>query len=261
MNVKQVLRGTTALNLCGLWLGLRNRAARVYLSDCLRRYQELAGLGLPHRDPRQFLVEQGWGAHEQHATLPTQTDLRGGVQLDEMVIIATTTRILAPRKIFEIGTYNGQTTAVLVLNSPADARVLTMDLPPDVASTEGVTHIDLGLIANREVGIRLKELGLQGRAEQVFCDSMAFDPSPHRGSVELGFIDGAHSRAFVENDTVKMADMMAERGIVFWHDYRGQGALRPLGEYLESLARKIPIYSVHGTSLAWASAPDVRRIL
>jgi hypothetical protein len=65
----------------------------------------------------------------------------------------------------------------------------------------------------------------------------------------------------VENDTLKMAVMVADRGLVFWHDYGGQGAVRPLAEYLESLASRMPIYCVHGTSLAWASAPDLRQLL
>jgi len=103
-------------------------------------------------------------------------------------------------------------------------------------------------------------MGLESRYQQVLCDSLRFDPAPHRGSVELAFIDGAHSLPCVRNDTLKMAVMAAERGLVFWHDYGGRGRFAPLTGYLESLASRIPLYPIPGTSLAWAAAPDLRRL-
>jgi hypothetical protein len=264
MRLGEALRGAAAMNLCGLHLALtRREGIRGYLSECLRRYQEIASIGLPHRDPREFLERAGWGAvsPEQRVLLPTQTETRGGVQLDELVILASATRMLQPRKVFEVGTYNGATTSVLVMNAPDDAEVFTLDLPPEPPKQGDFTRFDRDLIATRQVGVRLRELGLADRYQQILCDSLQFDPEPHRGTVELGFIDGAHTRQFVENDTLKMAVMVADRGLVFWHDYGGQGAVRPLAEYLESLASRIPIYCVHGTSLAWASAPDLRQLL
>jgi predicted O-methyltransferase YrrM len=264
MKIDEALRGAAAMNLCGLHLALTRRSGiRGYLSECLRRYEEIASIGLPHRDPLELLRERGWGAFtpDQRVVLPTRTENRGGVQLDELVILATATRMLEPRKIFEIGTYNGSTTSVLVMNAPPDAEILTLDLPPEPPREGDFTRFDLDLIATRQVGACLRELGLADRCQQILCDSLAFDPELHRGTVELGFIDGAHTLRFVENDTRKMAVMMAERGLVFWHDYGGQGAVRPLAKYLESLAGRIPLYCVHGTSLAWTSAPDLRRLL
>ena len=54
--------------------------------------------------------------------------------------------------------------------------------------------------------------------------------------------------------------MMANRGLVFWRDYGGKGGSRALANYLELLASKTPIFRIMGTSLAWASGPDLRAL-
>ena len=92
-------------------------------------------------------------------------------------------------------------------------------------------------------------------------DSLDFDPRPYAGAVELGFIDGAHTLECVENDTRKMAIMMADRGLVFWHDYGGKGRFRDLTEYLDRLSQKILVYRVVGTTLAWSPASEVRKLV
>lgn len=110
------------------------------------------------------------------------------------------------------------------------------------------------------MGSLLDRWGLHGGYEQILCDSLDFDPGPHLNSVELGFIDGAHARRYVENDTRKMAAMMADRGLVFWHDYGGKGRFRDLTDYLETLSRRIPLHRVPNTTLAWAAAPNVKAL-
>ena len=54
----------------------------------------------------------------------------------------------------------------------------------------------------------------------------SFDPEPHASSVDLAFIDGAHTDDYVRNDTEKIARMMRPGGLVFWHDYGGKGRFR-----------------------------------
>ena len=44
------------------------------------------------------------------------------------VMLARATRVLRPKTIFEMGTYNGLTTAVFELNSEPNSRILTLDL-------------------------------------------------------------------------------------------------------------------------------------
>jgi hypothetical protein len=55
--------------------------------------------------------------------------------------------------------------------------------------------------------------------------------------------------------------MMADRGLVLWHDYGGKGKFRDLTQYLERLGRQIPVYRIPGTSLAWAEGAALRNHL
>lgn len=255
------------VNLCSLRLALkRPQSVGAYMSYCLRKYDEMVSRGLPHKDPIAHVCEQGWGAifPDDRVVIPPRLVRRAGVKIDELLILATVTRVLKPKKIFEFGTYMGRTTSVFIINAPRDAIILTLDLPPECDTTDYMvdTYIDtdLDLINRRKLGAYLYEIDLEGRYQQILCDSLQFDPSPHHGSVELGFIDGAHAIPYVKNDTLKMATMLAERGLVFWHDYGGKGRFRPLARYLESLAETIPIYRVYDTTLAWACASDLRKL-
>ncbi len=231
---------------------------RAYLSHCLRRYDELSGRGLRHKDAVAYIRETCQSKAAERATLPTHLEGGGGIAPAELAILAVATALLQPRKVFEIGTFTGLTTSTFALNLPPQGSVYTMDLPLDAASgsAELTNYIpsDVALVRNRRVGYFVHVLGLQERCHQILCDSKTFDPTPHAGSVDLGFVDGAHTYEYVKNDTEKMAAMMTEDGVVFWHDYGGQGSFRGVAEYLESLARRIPVYRIEGTTLAWAPA-------
>jgi predicted O-methyltransferase YrrM len=244
---------------------MNRRLVPQYCSAALRCYDELLTRGLPARNPLEFMYEHAWAPRhiDERIDLPIGIHTGGGTRLDELVMLAMVARVLRPSKVFEFGTYMGRTTSVLRLNVPPSASVVTLDLPPgaDSATTAGCgIDTDARLIERREVGVLLRQLHLDDQCEQIFCDSLAFDPAPHRGSVELGFIDGAHSRRHVENDTQKMATMVASRGLVFWHDYGGKGRFRDLTNYLDGLSKRIAIYRVPRMTLAWATAQELRKI-
>lgn len=265
MKMASVLDALAGVNLMGLRLALHNsERARTYLSNCIRNYDELMENGLPGKDPLTFIQEKNWGTFSPHdrVELPTRLLSAGGTRIDELLHLAMATRLLRPKKVFEIGTFMGQTTSIFIMNAPPDALVVTMDLPPegtlDSEQRRAYIDTDIELVRERKLASCVYELQLESRYQQILCDSLQFDPAPHRGSVELAFIDGAHALPYVQNDTMKMAVMMAERGLVFWHDYGGKGRFRPLTNYLEELARKIPLYRVPGTSLAWTTASDLR---
>jgi predicted O-methyltransferase YrrM len=246
-----------------LLLGAGTGPAREYCAQAIQRFDLLAERGLRPVSPLEFMYDAGWAARplEERIELPIGIHTGGGTRLEELAILAMVTRLLRPRKIFEIGTYMGRTTSVLRLNAEPVAQVVTLDLPDGGAelAAAGALSTDVQLIQQRRVGALLQQLGIADRCHQLRCDSMLFDPSPHRGTVELGFIDGAHSRQHVENDTAKMAVMMAERGIVFWHDYGGKGRFRDLTSFLDRLSRRIALYRVLHTSLAWTTAAELRK--
>jgi predicted O-methyltransferase YrrM len=175
----------------------------------------------------------------------------------ELVILARTIKTRNPKFIFEMGTYNGLTTAVFMLNSDSTSTVVTLDLPPKPEGGSENLLSDKVLISSRDLASVPRALGLT-RYTQLLCDSMAFDPSPYANSVDFGLVDAAHDRVHVQNDTEKMATMIKEDGIVFWHDYGGKGVLRPLASYLEKVAKNCPIYRIPETTLAWAPARDLK---
>lgn len=263
MSLKEIITALSGLNWCGLKLALRRSPDfRAYLSETLRRYDEYAGKGLPPKDPVTWLgAELGAEADAgERLNLPARVTDGGGTSLGELTTLAAVTRLLQPKRVFEIGTFNGRTTSVFLMNTPADALVHSLDLPPEPGKAADMIDSDVYLIGRRRLAAYVFEYQLEDRFRQVLCDSMKFDPEPYRDSIELGFVDGAHAQAYVKNDTEKMAAMMSERGLVFWHDYGGKGRFRPLTEYLEELGRRIEMYRVPGTTLAWTTAREIRKL-
>lgn len=253
MGLLEIVDALSCFNLKTLNLVLRSpQNARNYISRCAKTYDELAGKGLPSRSPVT-------PAEDATITLPAYHS-GGGMSFAEMVILARTVRTRKPKTIFEMGTYNGLTTAVFMLNCEPDTTVTTLDLPPTPEVGSDNISSDSELISSRNLASVPRALGLT-RYKQLLCDSMTFDPSPYANSVDFGLVDAAHDRVHVQNDTEKMATMIKEDGIVFWHDYGGKGILRPLASYLEGLSDQCPMYRIPETSLAWAPASGLKAAL
>lgn len=251
MNLIEMADGLSCVSLRTVTLAIRKPSTlRTYVSYCLKRYDELAGSGLASRSPVT-------PSETETITLPA-AHKGGGMSFSELVILARTTKTRKPNAIFEIGSYDGLTTAVFILNSPPESRILSLDLPPEAAKDGASLDSDKNLVAGRHLGSVPHALGLN-RYTQLLCDSMDFDPEPYVNSIDLGLVDAAHDAEHVRNDTVKMANMMTDDGMVFWHDYGGKGAFRPLAAYLESLSKRGPIYRIAETSLAWAYAKDLKQ--
>jgi hypothetical protein len=258
----------SAVNLVGLRLAISDQElSRSYVSRCLQIYDDVAGRGLPSRDPVEHVMSRGWGvlSPSQRLEVPALLHDGGGTRLDELLYLAAVTRALQPRKIFEIGTFNGRTTSVFILNAAADSTIMTLDLPPEstLNDEQRVEYIDtdVTLVRRRTLASVVLDQQLESRCEQILCDSMQFDPAPYAGTVELGFIDGGHALHHVKNDTRKMAVMMAEDSLVLWHDYGGKGRFRDLTSYLECIGRHIPVFRVPGTTLAWAEGAALRTLM
>src|SRR5436853_164165 len=118
-----IIDAVSCLSIRTISVAIRNpKGLRNYISHCLRRYEETTGKGLPCRSP---VIS----AENLTVTIPA-VQKGGGMSFGELGIIARVTKALKPKTIFEIGTYNGLTTAVFLLNSDPDAQVLTLDLPP-----------------------------------------------------------------------------------------------------------------------------------
>ena len=160
----------------------------------------------------------------------------GNVWLNELVVLAGLCQWLKPKQVFELGTFNGRTTVNLAANCPEDAVIHTLDIPHDHPAFAHVGGEErFMLLAN--AGALYRNSPFAGKVRQLWADSAEFDPSPLKGLIDLAFIDGSHSYDYVENDTSKVAGMMAPGGIIIWHDYYPQ--YPDVARYLERYREKL----------------------
>jgi predicted O-methyltransferase YrrM len=110
------------------------------------------------------------------------------------------------------------TTLNIAMNAP-QAEIHTLDLPPgfDPAQTQFANN-DVQIIGAR--GFYYYE----GRAEaahiqQHYGDTATFNYEEIGGSIDFCLIDAAHSYDYVRNDTAKALPLMANDGLMLWHDY------------------------------------------
>lgn len=136
----------------------------------------------------------------------------------EYLVLAAITRHLAPRRIFEFGTAIGRSTLLLALNSPADARVVTVDLPES-----GITDYSLKCLeGGREPGRLFRGLPCAGKVIELRADSHGLDTGAivgERGRMELILVDGDHQYDGVRADSLRALEMAEADAVVLWHDY------------------------------------------
>lgn len=184
------------------------------------------------------------------------TLVEGDVTRHCRLIVAAMCKLLECETIFEIGTYEGQTTWLLAHNNP-NARIFTLDLP----SLEAVSHskyavTDPEYFVEWKRGIRFAGTPEAGRIRQLFGDSATFDFSPFAKKMDLVYIDGSHSYDYVESDTAAAFSMLSDRGTIVWDDYLYYPGIYRV---LTSLSRRLdrPIVHIVGTRLAVYSRIDI----
>jgi predicted O-methyltransferase YrrM len=172
------------------------------------------------------------------------------------LVLAAMCKLLQCRTVFEIGTYQGQTTWVMAHNNP-QAQVFTLDLPSLDAVHQlryPVTDPEYFVAWNR--GARFLGTPEANRITQLFGDSATFDFSPYDGQMDLVFIDGSHSYEYVKSDTEAALRMLSDRGTIVWDDYLYYpGIYRVVTELSPRLDRRI--FHIVGTRLAVYSRVDI----
>jgi predicted O-methyltransferase YrrM len=188
------------------------RAVKRYLSEMYRCSKTDAGLYLP-------IVTL-----EEIAPVPTEfvvsrpPDWGGSMTITEISSLCHLVAARRPRKILEIGSFRGLTTLNIAMNA-ADAELHTLDLPPDAnpANTAFDTN-DVNIITSR--GDYFYESRPEAaRIFQHYGDTATFDYKEIGGEVDFCLIDAAHSYEYVRNDTAKTLPLMADGGVMLWHDY------------------------------------------
>jgi len=178
----------------------------------------------------------------------------GDVSLGELAVLASAAAALrAGDEIIEIGTFDGRTTLNLAINAPAQYRVFTLDLPPDAAPKFDLAPGERAYVEKPRSGRRFLQAppewaAAAGRITQLIGDSATYDWSPHAGRAGLVFVDGSHAYDYVSADSDTAFRLVANKGMVIWHDYGvWEGVTRALEEIEAS--RHLGLRHVRGTSL------------
>jgi len=169
----------------------------------------------------------------------------------EILCISAIAAHRKPKRLLEIGTFDGNTTLQLALNTPDDARIQTIDLPPDVAGTkEPVLDSDLQFIQDeKKTRRKFEESSVSHKVTQIFGDSTNYDFSlfAKEGLLDFIFIDGGHSYECVKSDTKNALPILSETGCILWHDFTPHFA--GVFRFLTELSKELPLIHIAETNL------------
>lgn len=174
----------------------------------------------------------------------------------ELIILSTLCAYLRPKLMVEFGTFDGLTALHMAMNSPAEARVVTVDLPPDDPIRRVETD-DTFYSHGMTVGSQFHGTPEAPKIHQVFCDSRHFDEKPWAAQAGLIFVDAGHAYDLVKSDSEKSLKMVAPGGVVLWHDYHyaHEGVYR----YLNELSGSVPLFQIPGTKFVCHVADASKR--
>jgi len=246
IGIRNILLGANLRSLAKL---VDPRRLAFYSTQTLFFYDSLFRNGLPVKNVREVLPH---GEYAEVAFFLGSDDFwindvpSGG---SDLVSLGLITRLIQPKRIFEIGTYRGYTALQFAANAP-DAEVFTLDLPPDANTDLPLTVMDK-LLSNVEKGETLKGRKDADKIHRLLGDSASFDFSAYAKSIDLFFIDGAHTYEYVRNDTLKALECCHEGSVITWHDY-GRRGVNGVTRWLNEFARShFPVYRVPNGSLAF----------
>jgi len=122
----------------------------------------------------------------------------------ECAALAALSRLVDAKQVFEFGTYKGVSTTQLALNVAAGGMVFTLDLPEDhpAYSLPTPKPEERQIAAEGGKGILIPR-DLLDRVTFLSSDSATFDESPYHETIDLAFVDGAHSYEYVKSDSEK----------------------------------------------------------
>jgi predicted O-methyltransferase YrrM len=244
------------MNVRALGIGPRPRALAHHTTELLFLQQALLRRrGLTERSVAEHLGEHDVAVRLAPDAAKAWLDASPGYAVDLLSLCMLVHALEAPRRIFEIGTSVGTTALHFALNAP-QATIFTLDLPRDHPSPPALrtTAMDDAHIRGRQ-GIRRYVFDGRPEAERIAClfgDSATFDFTPYEGSIDLFFIDGAHSYEYVRADKENALRCCRAGGIIAWHDF-GRLGVNGVTRWLRELQRASgrEIFVVPGGSLAY----------
>jgi predicted O-methyltransferase YrrM len=175
------------------------------------------------------------------------------IELEELCALVIVARFLQPKRVLEIGTFNGNTTLNLAANT--DAQIVTVDLPPG-ASIALLKEGDVSNVRSEERGAQFQGHPLASRIQQVFGDSGTMDWSKLGEPFDLIYLDGCHTATYVQSDTKNALRVLNPGGTLVWHDY----TWRTVSKVIDSYA-KHGVRVIQGTRFAVLQIKNPERML
>jgi hypothetical protein len=165
-------------------------------------------------------------------------------------LLATIASALAPKKIFETGTFRGVAALTLALNAP-EAEIYTLDLPEEYTEAE-VKTLSRGdkewvRLSRTSTGFAFLTHPAAGRIHQLRGNSLTFQPPAELQDIDLCFIDGGHSYECIRADTETALKILSPDGVIVWDDYTW--FIDGVGQYLTELRKTLPLYRIAGSQL------------
>ena len=210
-------------NLLMLRLFFKNRSAFAqYPGEIYRTYMSFAREGQWRcRSIFEVLPEAG-RVRAQIEHIPSDVI---GTPLEQLACLAILTKATEPFAVFEMGTFRGRTALNFALNSPPDARVYTLDLPPTNRSEaqDETNRADATIISKSVTGSEYIGTDVEKKIVQLYGDSRTFDFSPYFDSMDLVYVDGAHDYEAVKRDSENAIRMLRPGGYALWDEFCNYG--------------------------------------
>lgn len=186
----------------------------------------------------------------------------GSITLVDQIVILSIIDLIKPKKILEIGTYQGYTTRIMLRNSDAE-KITSIDLPKDYISDRVLNNKEKILTDGNYNDEYLKtiqknsgEVYLRGlnkteksKLKLIKEDSKTVDFAKKVGNINFAFIDGGHDYMTIENDTKKTLEQMNE-GVIVWHDYNS-AIHSDVTTFLKNHSRSRTVFHVLGSLCAF----------
>jgi len=184
----------------------------------------------------------------------------GNIIDSELEIIIKIVSTLKPKRIFEIGTFDGRTTINLANNTPEDTVIFSLDLPKEkINSTKYKLYSNLftdrddkRYIEKSEIGEQYKDKQNSYKIKQLLGDSATFDFSSYIKFIDFIFVDGSHAKDYVKNDTEIALQLASKNSIIMWHDYTNwEDVTNVMNDYYEKDDRFKNIKQIENTTFLY----------
>lgn len=174
----------------------------------------------------------------------TMADLNftgGNTTTIELAYLANIVKSFKPDTCLEIGTFNGRSTLHIALNTLAESKIYTIDLPNEQREP---AYQNIDLLFNQK-----KYTCLKNKIEVLHGDSKNYDFGFLENSVDFVFVDGNHSMEYAINDSQIALSVLRPGGVILWHDYIVWDGVTEALDLLSKNEPQLKLVNLKGTSL------------